>query len=184
MSLNRASCGRSVARRVDVLKSALLDAARRIRAAAIGNDLQRVNRAVEQALLSWRLPDRVYRLALPSLLYDTGDLDHMQFVGAGDVEGKGAGVAAWEVADQREAPAGAHALLLHGLYVIPHWQGHGTGTRLLEFAQFWASVRGFDGIVLPAWRKSETFFRTRVFSSLTAEHAAVQDSLRLWRPSA
>jgi GNAT superfamily N-acetyltransferase len=94
------------------------------------------------------------------------------------------GVAVWEAADRREAPAGAHALLLHGLYVIPRWQGCGTGTRLLEFVQSRAAAHGFDGIVLRAWRESEAFFRARGFSPLAADQAVDRHPLRLWRPSA
>jgi len=76
------------------------------------SDLDTVNAVVTQAMLSWDLPARVRRLALPSLIYSSLDLEHMHIAIVDEIDGSGVGIAAWEEADQHDAPNGARAVLL------------------------------------------------------------------------
>lgn len=145
------------------------------------SDLDTVNAVVTQAMLSWDLPARVRRLALPSLIYSSLDLEHMHIAIVDEIDGSGVGIAAWEEADQHDAPNGARAVLLHGLYVLPARQRQGTGTSLLERVEDWAVECDFDAIVLRAWRESELFFRARGFSSLNNEMAAQRYPVRMGR---
>ena len=145
-----------------------------------GGELDTVNRVVAEALLTWDLPKRVQRLALPSLLYNTADLDHMSIGLAEQPEIGGVAVAAWEEADNRDAPLRSRSVLLHGLYVTPAWQHQGLGTNLLELAKHWTSARGFDCILVCAWRESEAFFRARGFDYLDRAESPDRYPRRMW----
>lgn len=144
------------------------------------SELNAVNKVVDEALGSWGLPERVRRLALPSLLYDHSDLEHMSVVLAEGPDG-GVAVAAWESDTSRDAPYGLRSVLLHGLYVTPIWQRRGLGTNLLDFAGHWILGRGFDGITVKAWRESQTFFRRRGFNPLTSFGTAESYPQRMWK---
>lgn len=143
------------------------------------SDLDTINAIVTQAMLSWDLPARVHRLALPSLIYSALDREHMHVAIVDEIDGSGAGIAAWEEADQHDVPEGARAVLLHGLYVLPTRHRQGTGTSLLELVEDWAVRCDFNAIVLRAWRESELFFRARGFSSLNKEMAAQRYPMRM-----
>ncbi|MFT5392255.1 MAG: hypothetical protein ACI8PT_002452, partial [Gammaproteobacteria bacterium] len=86
-----------------------------------------VNQIVADAIQTWKLPARVERLALPGLLYTVHDLAHMNVALSEQDHGTGIAVATWEQADRRDAPRGASAVLLHGLFVLQRWQGHNVG---------------------------------------------------------
>jgi len=67
--------------------------------------------------MTWNLPQRVKRLSLPSYRYTGIDFDHFEMVVAEDDRQTTIGIAAWEPADAKDAPAGHTALLLHGIYL-------------------------------------------------------------------
>ena len=142
-------------------------------------DLGTVNAVIEQATLSWDLSDRVRRLALPSLQYKELDLQYMHVALVSACGSSEAGVAAWEEADRHDAPKAARAVLLHGLFVLPARQRRGIGTTLLEGVEDWTLQRGFDAIVLRAWRESAAFFRARGFDELNAENAMRQPPMQM-----
>lgn len=137
-----------------------------------GRDLDTINGVVAAATLSWNLPARVRRLALPSLLYNAVDLQHMSIARV-DADTVGAlGVALWEETGDAGQAANKRAVLLHGLYILPHYQRHGVGTRLLELVADWARARGFESIIARAWRESESFFIARGFTARGANGTA------------
>jgi GNAT superfamily N-acetyltransferase len=145
-------------------------------------ELSTVNQIVAHAIQTWRLPARVERLALPSLLYTTHDLAHMNVALSKQDHRTGIAVATWEQADRRDSPRGASAVLLHGLFVLQRWQGHSVGSRLLDFVTHWAKVRHLDGISLRTWREAEGFFRTRGFDPLNDDQSSRElHPRRLWK---
>jgi len=143
-------------------------------------DLRAVNAVVAGAVGSWTLSERVLRQALPSLLYDAVDLDYMNAMVADDAHGDAIGVALWEPAGRQDLPKGARALALHGLYVLPRWQGTGIGTGLLQMVVERAEARAFDGLSVRAWRRAERFFLARGFAPLDSTEPADRYPRRLW----
>lgn len=149
--------------------------------AATAADLDAVNRVVVEAVKSWRLPQRVHRLATPALTYDATDLAHMSIALLTDANGLGIAVAAWEEASRHQAPDDSRAVLLHGLYVVPRYQKMGIGTRLTELVVRWAGDHGFDAVVVRAWRDSLQFFRSIGFEPIAATDQATQYPRQLWK---
>lgn len=90
-------------------------------------------------------------------------------------------MAAWEEDASRDAPSGARAALLHGLYVTPHWQRRGLGTSVLELASHRMIARGFGGIIVRVWREAVAFFRSRGFSPLASFNTAGLYPQRMWK---
>lgn len=140
---------------------------------ATAADLPLMNAIVERAVMSWRLAERVKRLSLPSYRYHAHDLLHMHGVVAEDGEGTLLGVAMWDEADPRDAPAGRRGLLLHGIYVDPARQRAGIGARLLDAAADAAREHGCDGLLVKAQADANGFFAARGLTRL-----AVVDPLR------
>jgi GNAT superfamily N-acetyltransferase len=137
-----------------------------------GRDLDTINGVVAAATLSWNLTARVRRLALPSLLYNAVDLQHM-CIARIDADTVGAlGVALWEDTAEAGQATDKRAVLLHGLYILPHYQRHGVGTCLLELVADWARARGFESLIARAWRESESFFIARGFTARAANGTA------------
>lgn len=139
------------------------------------------NQVVAEALRSWGLSERVRRLALPSLLYDQFDLEHMRISLVEDLEGRGSAAVAWEESGGLDARRGPRVTLLHGLYVTPRCQRRGLGTRLLERIAALSGARGSSGILLRAWHQSEPFFLARGFSPLDPAEPPDLYPRRLWR---
>ena len=146
---------------------------------AVRADLDAVNAVVEAAIQTWKLPDRVKRLALPVYRYTPEDLGHLQLRVLEQSSGIVA-VAAWEPADPRDLPGAGSGMLLHGLYVDPARHGQGLGARLLDDAAGAARVRGHDGILVRAQADAEGFFARRGFTRLPVRDAARDYAARLW----
>jgi hypothetical protein len=51
---------------------------------AAAADLDAVNAVIERAVMTWQLPERVKRLAMPSYRYGPHDLAHLHLVVADD----------------------------------------------------------------------------------------------------
>jgi len=143
-------------------------------------DLAALNAVVERAFMTWRLPERVKRLSLPSYRYHRHDLGHLQLVVAEDTDNAIVGVAAWEPADPRDLPAGQTGLLLHGLYVDPAKQGHGIGSRLLQAAAAAARERGMNGVLVRAQADADGFFESRGLLRLPVEDPGRHYPHRFW----
>lgn len=123
-------------------------------------DLDALNGVVERAFMTWKLPERVKRLSLPSYRYSAIDLDFQHLVVAETATGI-VGVAAWEAAEARDLPLGLRGLLLHGLYVDPTHSRQGIGSRLLDAALLAARTQGYDGLLVKAQADALGFFAAR-----------------------
>jgi predicted N-acetyltransferase YhbS len=143
-------------------------------------DLAGINRVIERAVLTWNLPERVKRLALPTYRYTEQDLHHLHLVIAEDSAAAVVGVAAWEDAAARDCPQGRRGMLLHGLYVDPDRQRGGTGSRLLSAAAEAARERGYDGLLVKAQADAEGFFRSRGLQQLAVADANRDYPNRFW----
>ena len=67
-------------------------------------DLVAINQVIDAAIMTWKLPERVKRLSLPSYHYKEHDLQHIKLIVAEDDKQNIIGVAAWEQADPNDAP--------------------------------------------------------------------------------
>ncbi len=145
-------------------------------------DLSLINPVVEQCVATWNLPDRVKRLVAPSYRYTEADVDHLTFATA-LVQGsrKLAGVAAWETADDADLVPKQSGLLLHGLYVAPHYQRCGIGSRLVECCAQAARQAGVQGILVKAQRDAEAFFERLGFSALPVVDERHDYAHRWWK---
>lgn len=144
-------------------------------------DLDDLNRVVEAAVMTWALPERVRRLSLPVYRYTRQDLAHLDMVVAGDRQGHVVGVAAWEEADPRDAPAGRRALLLHGIYVDPSLHRQGIGGRLFSAAEAAVSQGQCDGLLVKAQQDATDFFISRGMRRLDVDEPLRQYANRLWK---
>lgn len=147
-------------------------------------DLSAINHVVERAVMTWRLPERVKRLALPSYRYHPHDLDHQRMLVAVAADASIVGVAALEEADARDLPAAGPAQLLHGLYVDPEWQGRGIGTRLLEAALAACGESACRGLLVKAQPDAVGFFQARGLERLPVRDPDRDYPHRYWAPVA
>jgi GNAT superfamily N-acetyltransferase len=144
-------------------------------------DLRQVNRLIETAIDTWRLPARVKRLSKPVYLYSKYDLDFLELVVAEANDGNIIGVAAWEQAEPHDAPAGRSALLLHGIYVAPDHHRKGVGTRLFETAEKAACSRGLDGVLVKAQPGAQEFFFALGLDRVPVEDQRRDYPHRFWK---
>jgi GNAT superfamily N-acetyltransferase len=151
---------------------------------ATRDDLEAINRVVEAALRTWALPERVKRLSLPGYRYTGIDLEHLEMVVAVSAQLGVVGVAAWEPAEEDEAPAGHTALLLHGIYVDPTCHRQGIGSRLLEAAELAICRQGRDGLLVRAQPDATGFFVSRGMGRVPVKDPARQYANRFWKPVA
>jgi predicted N-acetyltransferase YhbS len=147
---------------------------------ATSADLAAINAVIERAVMTWQLPERVKRLALPTYRYNPHDLEHLKMVMA-EHTGQGViGVAAWEPANPRDLPAGQTGLLLHGLYVDPDRQHQGIGRQLLAAAVAAAREQGYNGVLVKAQADAEPFFLAQGLRRIECIDPARDYSLRYW----
>jgi predicted N-acetyltransferase YhbS len=124
-------------------------------------DLDAINRVVEGAVMTWRVAERVKRLALPGYRYAEGDFaDHTFTVAERGGDGV-VGVAAMTDAEARDLPAGSTGVYLHGLYVLPALHRRGVGARLFRAAAMRARECGAAGVLVKAQRDAEAFFHAQ-----------------------
>ena len=107
------------------------------------DDLDALNGVVEAAVMSWQLPERVKRLALPSYRYDELDLNYFTLIMA-EEDKKIIAIAAWD-SEAHLGTQGSKGLLLHGIYVQPEYQRRGMGSRLFAEAENAVRESGLDG---------------------------------------
>lgn len=147
------------------------------------HDLAAVNTVIEQAVHTWKLPERVLRLSLPSYRYSEHDLEFLELIVAVDTTDMIVGVAGIEPADSADCPAGSRGLLLHGLYVRADRQREGIGRRLLDAVATTARERGYDGVLVKAQADSAGFFAAQEWEHLPVENGARDYPYRYWRPT-
>ncbi|MEJ2308115.1 MAG: GNAT family N-acetyltransferase [Gammaproteobacteria bacterium] len=144
-------------------------------------ELDAINRVIEAAVMRWDLPERVKRLSLPSYRYDAMDFKALQIVVA-QQDDQIVGAAAWEDADPDEAPAGATALLLHGIYVDPDCQRQGIGRLLFRAAEEAARAHGMGGLLVKAQESANGFFHAQGMHRLEPADPARHYANRFWKP--
>lgn len=144
-------------------------------------DLDAVNRVVAAALMSWNLPERVKRLALPSYRYTVPDFAHLDIVVAEDKRQQVIGVAAWEQADARDLPEGQTALLLHGIYVDPSHHHRGVGRQLFRCAEQAVHAQQYGGLLVKAQPDADGFFLAQGMKRMQVADPARQYGNRFWK---
>jgi len=146
-------------------------------------DLDTINRVIEAAIMTWALPQRVKRLSLQLYRYSRTDLVHLDMVVAKDHNRRIAGVAAWEEADPKDAPAGRRALLLHGIYVDPAQHRQGIGRRLFDVAEAAVCQHQCDGLLVKVQQDASAFFESMGMHRLTVDEPRHQYANRFWKES-
>jgi GNAT superfamily N-acetyltransferase len=144
-------------------------------------DLDAVNRVIEAAVMTWALPARVKRLSLPVYRYTSQDLAYLDMVVAENRQGDILGIAAWEEADPKDAPAGHRGLLLHGIYVDPSHHRQGIGSRLFGAAEAAVRKRQHDGLLVKAQQDANSFFISRGMRRLDVDEPTRQFANRFWK---
>jgi GNAT superfamily N-acetyltransferase len=144
-------------------------------------ELEAINRVIEAAVMSWQLPERVRRLALPVYRYSETDLAYLEAVVAEDRCGRIAGVATWEAACGGDLAEGVDALLLHGIYVNPLCHRRGIGRRLFKAAESAVGKQGRDGLLVRAQADARGFFLAMGMQPLEAQSPAVHYAHRFWK---
>ncbi len=137
---------------------------------AMGVDLDPVNAVIERAVMTWKLPERVKRLAMPSYRYTGYDLGCLHIVVAVDSASGIVGVAAWEPAAVHDCPQGRRGMQLHGIYVDPAQQQRGVGARLLSAAGTAAQEEGYEGLLVKAQADAEGFFEKQGLQKVPLLH--------------
>ena len=162
-----------------VIDSAVISAQLELRL-AVGVDLGKVNAVIERAVMTWKLPERVKRLAMPSYRYAGYDLKYLRIVVAEDSAIGIVGVAAWEPAAVHDCPQGCRGLQLHGIYVDPDQQQRGIGARLLSAAGTAAREEGYDGLLVKAQTDAEGFFEKQGLQKVPLLHPDRDYPHRFW----
>ena len=144
-------------------------------------DIDQINQVLEQAVMSWDLPDRVKRLAIPSYRYHAYDMNSMSFYLAENASGGVNGVAALEAIPSSEGHQNTPSMLLHGLYVIPECHHRGIGRQLLSAAEAHAQREGFSGLMVKAQPEAKAFFSRNGYKELAVEDARKDYQYRLWK---
>lgn len=148
---------------------------------ATSGDLPAINQVIDAAVMGWKLPERVKRLALPSYRYDALDLDHLTILVAEAREDGIVGVAACEPANPADLPEGCAGLLLHGLYVRS--QGQGIGRQLFRAAEEQVRQGGYDGLLVKAQPDATGFFQAMGMQGLERRVSARDYPYRYWKPA-
>lgn len=143
------------------------------------NDLDVLNGVVEAAVMSWQLPERVKRLALPSYRYNEIDLKYFSLTVA-EEKGKILALAAWDT-DQHQGPKDSMGLLLHGIYVHPDQQRRGIGSRLFTEVENAARSSQLDGVLVKAQNDAVEFFLAQGMEKLEAEDLQRHYENRYWK---
>ena len=147
-------------------------------------DLEEINRIIEAAVMTWHLHDRVKRLSLPGYRYSSLDLEHLEIVIAEDKWQHTLGVAAWEPAEDGDAPAVNKALLLHGIYVDPPQHHRGIGRLLFSTAEHAVCSQAYDGLLVRAQQGANGFFIAMGMEKLRVDNPVRQYANRFWNSRA
>ena len=145
------------------------------------NDLDDINHVIEEAIMTWELPERVKRLSLTSYMYTNLDFDHLEMVVAQDDRQSIIGLAAWEQADAKDTPSGHTALALHGIYVNPSHHHQGIGRQLFRHAQQAVRKHHYDGLLVKAQNYAKGFFISQGMTRLPVENPMRQFANRFWK---
>lgn len=131
-------------------------------------DLAQINQLIAQAVMAWPMPERIKRLSVPVLSYDSEDFKHYQFLLLKEVD-LIVGVAVWNAKTSVMTARGT-GRLLHGLYIAPAFQGRGYGQQLMGQIFAEAGALGVDGVLVKAERPALGFFKHCALQSLPASN--------------
>lgn len=139
-----------------------------------------INHVIEQAVMSWDLPERVKQLSVSSYYYHEYDFEHFRIIVA-EFSGDIVGVVAWElqpvtIQDSKKA------LVLHGLFVNPLHHKKGIGSKLFQFAVKAASKEGYDGVLVRVQKDAEGFFEKMGMKKLDVVDDRRDYAHRFWKP--
>jgi len=148
---------------------------------AQGRDLTDINRVIDAAVMTWKLPERVKRLSLSSYHYNALDLEHFAIYVA-EQHGGIVGVVAWD-SDAITVEQDQKGLLLHGLYVHPDKQHRGIGSQLFRVAETAVREAQLDGLLVRAQKDAEAFYISRGMYKLATMDAARDFASRYWMPT-
>jgi len=144
-------------------------------------DLDAINAVIEAAVMNWRLPERIKRLALPSYRYTHIDYEHLEILVSEMIDIGIVGVAGCEMAEPNEVP-GQQALLLHGLYVHPDLQHHGIGSQLFRAIETLVRKHKCDGLLVKAQTDAVGFFEFHGMQRLESINPESNYAHRFWKP--
>lgn len=151
----------------------------KIRPARESDHLQ-INHVIEQAVMTWDLPERVKQLSLSSYYYHEHDLEHFHIIVA-ETGADIVGVAAWE-RQPITIQGNRQALLLHGIFVAAPRQNRSIGTQLFRLAVEAAKTAGCDGLLVRAQKDAEGFFYKMGMKKLDVEDERSDYAHRFWKP--
>ena len=142
-------------------------------------DLTTVNLIIKSAVESWQVPDRLKRLSLPLLQYNTSDFEefelflHLQ----GDVAD---GVAALARDANFIGPHATRCALLHGLYVRSDSQRLGVGKAMQQIVTDHACEMGCEGLLVKAQRVSTSYFAKQGYTEYVSPE--IDYPYLYWKP--
>ena len=143
-------------------------------------DLAAINDVIAHAIGTWDLSERTRRISVPLYQYHLTDLEFLQITVAIDNEGKIIGVAALEPASPGDTPADCRALLLHGIFVDPAYQGLGIGGQLLDQSTAIAADGNYDGLLVKAQTGAGGFFDAKGLERLSIQNPQRDYPHRYW----
>jgi N-acetylglutamate synthase-like GNAT family acetyltransferase len=143
------------------------------------DDLRSINQVIEKALMTWKLPDRVKRLVLPSYFYDEVDLEHFLIFVAAEADSI-IGVASLDTQSQR-VEGNYSALLLHGMFIDPARQRSGIGSQLLEHAENLIREHKVDALIVKVQKDAEEFFKAKGLKKLAVNDPDREYENQYWK---
>jgi N-acetylglutamate synthase-like GNAT family acetyltransferase len=143
------------------------------------DDLRSINQVIEKALMTWKLPDRVKRLVLPSYFYDEVDLEHFLIFVAAETDSI-IGVASLDTQSQR-VEGNYSALLLHGMFIDPARQRSGIGSQLLEHAEDLIREYKVDALIVKVQKDAEEFFKAKGLKKLAVNDPDREYENQYWK---
>ena len=148
------------------------------------DDLAAINRVITNAVMQWKLPARVKRLAMSSYLYRPHDLVHLELYVVETPEPHAIlGVAALEPTATADLPVSATGMLLHGIYIDPAHQRSGLGRVLIRHVMALIAARSLSGLLVKAQPDAIGFFVRLGMQELPVKDASRDYPHRFWLAS-
>jgi predicted N-acetyltransferase YhbS len=144
-------------------------------------DLDSANQLINDAVMTWNLPERVKRLSLSNYYYSEQDLKHLAIHVARDDSQHIVGVVAWEEADPRDTPDDKSALLVHGIYVDPKYHQQGIGRQLFHAVEQAARKQKYEGLLVKVQVDAKAFFINQGMRQLPVEDTSRHYANRFWK---
>ena len=111
-------------------------------------DLNSINRVIELCLNNRPVTERIKKLTLSSLLFESTDLNYMAIWVVGE---PATGVLGLQKIDE--------GMLLHSLYVDPSKSNQGVGTELFRHARQLTANNNQDRLIVKSFPESVGFFK-------------------------